>query len=101
LLRPRRERPRRCPAPEQRDELATLHSITSSARASSDVGTSRPSNFAVWLQVGYKVVRVRADADLPHRLIHFRICKHPVTAMDGQHVPKYFLVRRAKVKQQP
>ena len=35
LLRPRRERPRRRRAAEQRDELAPLHSITSSARASS------------------------------------------------------------------
>jgi len=50
---------------------------------------------------GYKVVRVKADADLPHRLIHCRVCKHPLTAMDGQQALKYFLVRRAKVKQQP
>ena len=35
LLRARRERPRRRRAAEQRDELAALHSITSSARASS------------------------------------------------------------------
>ena len=36
LLRPRRERPRGRRAAEQRDELAALHSITSSATASSD-----------------------------------------------------------------
>src|SRR5262245_23296452 len=47
LLRPRRERPRGCRAAEQRDELAALHSITSSARASSVGGTSRPSALAV------------------------------------------------------
>src|SRR5262245_62036161 len=41
LLRPRRNRPRRRAA-EQRDELATPHSMTSSARASTVVGTSRP-----------------------------------------------------------
>src|SRR5262249_62245571 len=46
LLRARRERPRRRAA-EQRDELAALHSITSSARASSVGGTSRPSALAV------------------------------------------------------
>src|SRR5262249_49700292 len=50
LLRPRRERPRRRPA-EQRYELAPFHppthSITSSARASSVGGTSRPSALAV------------------------------------------------------
>ena len=47
LLRPRRERPCRRRAAEQRDELAPSHSITSSARASSVGGTSRPSVFAV------------------------------------------------------
>src|SRR6516164_412912 len=47
LLRARRERPRGCAA-EQRDELASFdHSITSSARASSVGGTSRPSALAV------------------------------------------------------
>src|SRR5262245_19002272 len=33
---------------KQRDELAAVHSITSSARASSGGGTSRPSIRAVW-----------------------------------------------------
>ena len=47
LLRARRQRPRRRRAAEQRDELAALHSITSSARASSDGGTVRPSALAV------------------------------------------------------
>src|SRR6516165_4552985 len=46
LLRARRERPHRRAA-EQRDELAALHSITSSAMASTPGGTSRPSAFAV------------------------------------------------------
>src|SRR5215831_11678018 len=46
LLRARRERPRRRAA-KQRDELASSHSITSSARASSVVGTSMPSVLAV------------------------------------------------------
>src|SRR5262249_3510586 len=47
LLRARRERPGGCRAAEQRDERAALHSITSSARASSVGGTSRPSALAV------------------------------------------------------
>src|SRR5262249_52687885 len=47
LLRARRERPT-CRAAEQRDEVAAHHhSITSSARASSVGGTSRPSALAV------------------------------------------------------
>src|SRR4051794_4378401 len=46
-LRARREWPSRRPA-EQRDELAPSHSITSSALASSVVGTVRPSILAVW-----------------------------------------------------
>ena len=47
LLRARRQRPRGRRAAEQRDELAPLHSITSSARASSVGGTVRPSILAV------------------------------------------------------
>ena len=46
LLRPRRKRPRGYAA-EQRDDLAPSHSITSSAMASNDAGTVRPSVFAV------------------------------------------------------
>src|SRR5262249_10455721 len=47
LLRARRERPSCCAA-EHCDELAPLHSITSSASASSRSGTLRPSAFAVF-----------------------------------------------------
>ena len=51
LLRARRERPHGSTAAEQRDEIASFHlrdhSITSSARASSVGGTSRPSSLAV------------------------------------------------------
>src|SRR5215475_10966132 len=46
LLRSRRNRPHRHRAAEQGDELAAPHSITSSARASSVGGTSRPSTLA-------------------------------------------------------
>src|SRR5262245_12354089 len=46
-LRPRRERPRRCCAAEQRDELAALHSITSSARSRNDSGIVSPIALAV------------------------------------------------------
>src|SRR5262249_53396143 len=47
LLRARRERPRGHRGAKKRDERAALHSITSSAMASSDGGTVRPSAFAV------------------------------------------------------
>src|SRR5215467_1670173 len=47
LLRTCREWPRRRCATDERDELASSHSITSSARAISVGGTSRPSAFAV------------------------------------------------------
>jgi hypothetical protein len=47
LLRARGERPSRSRAAEQRDELASLHSITSSVMASSLSGIWRPSAFAV------------------------------------------------------
>src|SRR5262245_40032302 len=49
LLRPCRDRPRRRCTAEERDKLAaTHHSMTSSAMASSDDGTVRPSIRAVW-----------------------------------------------------
>src|SRR5262245_59587728 len=51
LLRPRRERPRGRRAAEQRDEVAPLHSITSSARASSLSGISMPSALAVLMLI--------------------------------------------------
>ena len=47
LLRACRHRPRHSRAAEQRDELASPHSITGSAVVSSAVGTVRPSVFAV------------------------------------------------------
>src|SRR5262249_36921404 len=47
LLRARRERPRGSHAAEQRDEFPALHSITSSASASSLGESSMPSAFAV------------------------------------------------------
>src|SRR5262245_42314831 len=47
LPRPRRERPRRRPAAEQRDEFAPRHSITSSTRPRSGSGTVRPRALAV------------------------------------------------------
>src|SRR5262249_55523954 len=47
LLCARHERPRDSRAAEQRDQRAAHHSITSSARASSDGGTMTPSALAV------------------------------------------------------
>src|SRR5262245_27086407 len=48
LLRARRERPRNGRAAEKRYEVAPLHSMTSSARASRLSGTVRPSDLAVF-----------------------------------------------------
>src|SRR5262245_66462290 len=47
LLRPRRGRPQRCCAAEHRDEIAPLHSITSSARKSKDSEIVNPNALAV------------------------------------------------------
>ena len=44
----------------------------------------------------YKSVRVRADPELPSRLIHCRVCKEPFAPTDGEDVLKYFLVDKAK-----
>src|SRR5258707_4710531 len=48
LLRARREWPHRRRAAEERDEIAALHSITSSASAISLSGIVRPSALAVF-----------------------------------------------------
>ena len=59
--RARRERPRRHRTAEHRDELAPLHhSITSSARASNEGGTSRPRALAVF--------RLRTSSNLVGRI---------------------------------
>jgi hypothetical protein len=50
LLRTCSERPR-ARAAEQRDELATLHSMTSSAMSCICVGTFSPSAFAVFMLI--------------------------------------------------
>src|SRR6266480_1662976 len=55
LLRARRERPRGSRAAEQRDEVASLHSITSSARSRNDSGIVSLSALAV--------VRLRARSN--------------------------------------
>src|SRR5262249_4308717 len=44
----------------------------------------------------YKFVRVRADPELPSRLIDCRVCKEPFAPTDGEYVLKYFLVDKAK-----
>ena len=79
-LRERRQRPRRRAA-EQRDEIEALHSITSSARASSEGGTSRPSALAAlrlttssnltgaWTgsSLGFEPLRMRSAYDAARR----------------------------------
>ena len=61
LLRARRERPRR-PAAKQRDEVASIHSNTSSARLSSDGGTVSRVSFASGYRYGDPVVFPVSDA---------------------------------------
>src|SRR5262249_43795447 len=50
---PRRERPRRRRAAEQRDELAPRHSITSSARASSTAHRGNRASLWNWLELQF------------------------------------------------
>lgn len=44
----------------------------------------------------YRVVRTKADADQPHRLVHCLVCKKPLPATEGDSVLKYFLVRSVR-----
>src|SRR5262249_8874775 len=63
LLRAHRERPRDRRAAEQRDELAPVHSIISSARASNDGGTVRPSTLAA-CKIRLRFSEVRASVTI-------------------------------------
>src|SRR5262249_37302397 len=87
LLRARRKRPKqrrgRRRAAEERDELAPLHSITSSAEACRVRGTVRPSVFAVLRVVtrlnlvgcgtgrsaGFAPLRIRSTLEAARRYI--------------------------------
>src|SRR5262249_52601796 len=86
LLRLRRERPRRRAA-EQRDELAAFHSITSSARASSVGGISRPNALAVLrlmtnsYLVGSMTGRSAGFAPLTIRATQLAACRYDSVAL--------------------
>ena len=43
---------------------------------------------------GYKVVRVKAEADPPHRLINCKVCKRSLAPTDREYILKYFLISR-------
>jgi hypothetical protein len=44
--------------------------------------------------VDYKVVRVKAEADPPHRLIHCKVCKRSLAPTNKKYILKYFLISR-------
>ena len=48
----------------------------------------------------YKVVRVKADADLPQPMLNCKVCKQALTPRDAEYVLKYFLVSKRKAKPQ-
>src|SRR5262249_48074126 len=75
LLRARRERPRHSRAAENRDELAPLHSITSSASASSLSGILRPSAFAVLRLITNANLMKMSPGELDHPAAHTRIAR--------------------------
>src|SRR5205085_2046592 len=71
LLRPSGDRHER--RAEQRKKIAPVHSMTSSARCSSDCGTARPSAFAVFrLMTSSKTVGCRTGRSAG--LAPLRIC---------------------------
>ena len=49
---------------------------------------------------GYKVVRVKAEADSPHRLIHCKVCKRSLAPTDKEYILKYFLIRQKQEAKQ-
>src|SRR5262249_4112925 len=48
----------------------------------------------------YKVVRVKAEADPPHRLIHCKVCKRSLAPTDREYILKYFLIRQKQAAKQ-
>ena len=44
----------------------------------------------------YKVVRVNAEPQSPNWLVHCKVCKEPLAAMDGEDILKYFLTARPR-----
>src|SRR5262249_31824881 len=49
---------------------------------------------------GYKVVRVKPEADPPHRLIHCKVCKRSLAPTDKEYILKYFLISRKQAAKQ-
>src|SRR5262249_49736849 len=49
---------------------------------------------------GYKVVRIKAEADPAHRLIHCRVCKRSLAPTDREYILKYFLIGRKRAGKQ-
>ena len=48
----------------------------------------------------YKVVRVKAETDPPHRLIHCKVCKRSLAPTDREYILKYFLINRKQAEKQ-
>src|SRR5262245_47288636 len=48
----------------------------------------------------YKVVRVKAEADPPHRLIHCKVCIRSLAPTDREYILKYFLISRRQAAKQ-
>jgi hypothetical protein len=44
----------------------------------------------------YKFVRVRAEPELPSRMLYCKVCKEPLASTDGEYALKYFLVDKSK-----
>jgi len=58
------------------------------------MGTAPPKSAPRAVGADYKVVRVKAEADPPHRLIHCKVCKRSLTPTDKEYILKYFLISR-------
>src|SRR5262249_55349428 len=91
LLRACRERPRGCAA-EERDEVTSFHSITSSARSKVAVGTSRPSALAalrlrmnwnfdarsIGRSAGLAPLRIRSTKEAARRKVATKSTPYPI-----------------------
>src|SRR5215475_14707822 len=50
-------------------------------------------------QAHYRVVRAKWEPRVGDWSLHCKVCKQPLAATEGEHVLKYFLVKRPKARQ--
>ena len=51
-------------------------------------------------QARYKTVRTMPEPGTPDRVLHCKVCQHPLASTEGEAILKYFLVSRPRRERQ-